>query len=256
MSSVELAPSYRPSQVVPSSCGTIRGATAPTAGSRKCGSSRSSHPRRGTQSESRNAIRAVDATASPEFRAAPGPPLTARRTTRAPCSAQIASIAVGSAEQSSTTITCGSPRSPPRHRRSSACRSRTGITTVTSSIPGEPSAPVRSPQSGWAIPASSNRRASFRAARLSPTGAPENQPATARAPAGVSRSTRTGDPPTSTASPATNRVPESALSRNPAGASSSAGPAGVILGWVPMPERSGGRSGVPKRCSAPPSGAD
>ena len=224
MSSVELAPSYRPSQVVPSSCGTIRGATAPTARSPKCGSSRSSQPGRGTQSESRNATRAVDATASPEFRAAPGPPFTARRTTRAPCPAQIAAIASGSAEQSSTTTTCFSPQSPFRHRPSSAYRSRTGITTVTSSAPGDPSPPSAAPQSGWAIPASSNRRASARAAAPSPTGTPENHPATARAPLGVSRNTRTGDPPTSTMPPATSRAPESARNRSPAGASSSEGP--------------------------------
>ncbi len=47
----------------------------------------------------------------------------------------------------------------------------------------------------------------MRAAAPSGTGAPANQPATWRAPAGVSRSTRTGDPPTSTEPRATSRVP-------------------------------------------------
>jgi hypothetical protein len=51
------------------------------------------------------------------------------------------------------------------------------------------------------------------------TGAPENQAATWRAPAGVSRSTRTGDPPVSTVSFASSLVPGSGVSRIPAGAS-------------------------------------
>ena len=78
MSRLELAPSYRASQVRPASSGLIRGATAPTAGSAKCGSSSSSQPGLGTQSESRNATSGVCAAARPEFRAAPGPPFTAR----------------------------------------------------------------------------------------------------------------------------------------------------------------------------------
>ena len=84
MSRVELAPSYRASQVRPASCGTMRGATAPTAGSAKCGSSASSQPGPGTQSESRNATSGVSAAARPVFLAAAGPPLTGRRSTAAP----------------------------------------------------------------------------------------------------------------------------------------------------------------------------
>ena len=84
MSRVELAPSYRASQVRPASCGTMRGATAPTAGSAKCGSSASSQPEPGTQSESRNATSGVSAAARPVFLAAAGPPLTGRRSTAAP----------------------------------------------------------------------------------------------------------------------------------------------------------------------------
>ena len=87
MSRVELAPSYRASQPLPSSCGTMRGATAPSAGSAKYGSSASSQPGRGTQSESRNATSGVSAAASPEFLAAAGPPFTGRRSTLAPASA-------------------------------------------------------------------------------------------------------------------------------------------------------------------------
>ena len=134
MSRVELAPSYRASQVRPASCGTMRGATAPTAGSAKCGSSASSQPGPGTQSESRNATSGVCAAARPVFLAAAGPPLTGRRTTLAPAAAAALWIAAGSPEPSSTTITRGAPVSPARQRASSACRSRTGMTTVTSGL--------------------------------------------------------------------------------------------------------------------------
>src|ERR1700678_4168213 len=260
ISRVEHAPSYLASHEVPAWWGTIRGATAPTAGSAKCGSSRSSQPGAGTQSESRNATKSVDAAARPELRAAPGPPFTGRWITRAPYAAAMAAIAWGSAEASSTTITCGlhdgpgartagahdtpgawtarardtsgartvalsrflllsGASRPPRQRASSACRSRTGITTVTSWMPRAcPSAalaapalagptcpvavltdpvltdpvltspvltsPVLTGQSGLATPASSKRRASARGASPPPTGAPENQPATWRAPVG------------------------------------------------------------------------
>ncbi len=132
MSRVELAPSYRASHPRPSPAGTMRGATAPTAGSAKCGSSRSSQPGPGTQSESRNATSSVSAAARPVFLAAPGPPFTGRRSTRAPVAATSRAIAAGSFEPSSTTITRGNGLSPARQRASSACRSRTGTTTVTS----------------------------------------------------------------------------------------------------------------------------
>ena len=156
MSRVELAPSYRASQLVPASCGTIRGATAPTAGSAKCGSKRSSQPGAGTQSESRNATSSVDAAASPVFRAAPGPPFTGRWITCAPCAAAMAAIAWGAADASSTTITRGAPESaavpelrrPVRQRASCAWRSRTGITTVTSAGPGVRPTPGEAAQSG------------------------------------------------------------------------------------------------------------
>ena len=131
MSRVELAPSYRASQVRPGSCGTMRGATAPTAGSAKCGSSVSSQPGPGTQSESRNATSGVSAAARPVFLAAAGPPLTGRRSTVAPAAAAALPIAAGSREPSSTTITRGTSPSPARQRASSAGRSRTGMTTVT-----------------------------------------------------------------------------------------------------------------------------
>ena len=190
MSRVELAPSYRASQVRPASCGTMRGATAPTAGSAKCGSSASSQfagPGPGTQSESRNATSGVSAAARPVFLAAAGPPLTGRRTTLAPAAAATLRIAAGSREPSSTTITGRPPVSPARHRPSSACRSRTGTTTVTSGLSAGPPS-----SSGWATPASSRRRASARALGLPGTGAPSHQPATCRVPAGLSRSTRMG----------------------------------------------------------------
>jgi hypothetical protein len=105
MSRVALAISYRASHVVPGAWAVMRGATAPTAGSAKCGSNGPSHPGRGTQSESTNAISGVSATARPAFRAAPAPPFTGRRTTRAPAAAATAAIAPGSREPSSTTTT-------------------------------------------------------------------------------------------------------------------------------------------------------
>src|SRR5580692_10038125 len=270
MSRVELAPSYLASHEVPASCGTILGATAPTAGSAKCGSSRSSQPGPGTQSESRNATSSVEVAASPVFLAAPGPPLTDRRIIRAPYRSAMPAIAAGSAEASSTTMTTteadspapwaepgarraggsdpqapradpgpqsarGSARRPARQRASSACRSRTGITTVTADRSGvtltapESAGSVRDDacvvKSGWARPASSSRRASTRDASWPGTGVPENQPLTWRAPAGVSRSTRIGEPPTSTRPPATNRVPGSGVSRRPAGAGAATGTA-------------------------------
>ena len=195
MSRVELAPSYRASQVRPPSCGTMRGATAPTAGSAKCGSSSSSQfagPGPGTQSESRNATSGVPAAARPVFLAAAGPPLTGRRTTLAPAAAATRRIASGSRDPSSTTITrrallAPGPVSPARQRASSARRSRTGTTTVTAGF----SAGLSS-SSGWAMPVSSRRRASARAFGLPGTGVPAHQPATCRAPAGLSRSTRMG----------------------------------------------------------------
>ena len=174
----------------------MRGATAPSAGSAKCGSSSSSQPGPGTQSESRNATSGVSANARPVFLAAAGPPLTGRRTTPAPAPAAAATlwIAAGSREPSSTTITRGPPVSPARHRASSAWRSRTGTTTVTpcsrAVTPGSCSGPWSS--NGWAIPVSSRRRASARAFGLPDTGVPYHQPATCRAPAGLSRSTRMG----------------------------------------------------------------
>ncbi len=288
MSRVELAPSYLASQEGPAWWGTIRGATAPTAGSAKCGSRRSSQSGAGTQSESRKATSSVEAAASPVFLATPGPPLTGRRITRAPYRAAISAIATGSADASSTMMTGGlcvsadtdgtdgtegtagsdgtggtegtggtgeagwvsaegpavagpgdasvTVRRPARQRASSGCRSRTGITTVTAGwarrtlAAPESAGTVRDDgcglKSGWARPASSRRRASKRDAALAGSGVPENQPLTWRAPAGVSRSTRTGEPPTSTRPPATNRAPGSGTSRRPAGA-------GAVTGAVP-----------------------
>ena len=63
----------------------MRGATAPTAGSAKCGGLNKPGP--GTQSESRNATSGVSAAARPVFLATAGPPLTGRRSTLAPAAA-------------------------------------------------------------------------------------------------------------------------------------------------------------------------
>ena len=122
------------------------------------------------------------------FLAAAGPPLTGRRSTRAPAAAATLLTAAGSPEPSSTTITRGASASPARQRASSAARSRTGMTTVTSGR----AAPRRLSSAGWAIPVSSRRRASARALGLSGTGVPDHQAATCRAPAVLSRSTRVG----------------------------------------------------------------
>ena len=214
MSSVELTPSYRASQPAASAAapsgeyGTIRGAAAATAGSAKCGSSGSSQPGAGTQSESRNATSGVSTAASPVFRAAAGPPLTARRTTWAPAAVAAAATAAGSREPSSTTITRYSVR-PARHRASSAVRSRTGMTTVTSPGPGPPAG------TGCAIPIHSSRRASACAPGAAATGAPCHQPATCRVPAGPSRSIRSGDPPSRMVPPRSVRSPGSGRSRSP-----------------------------------------
>ncbi len=191
MSRVELAPSYRASQVCPASCGTMRGATAPTAGSAKWGSSASSQPGAGTQSESRNATSGVSAAARPVFLAAAGPPLTGRRSTPAPAAAAALFTAAWSRDPSSTTMTRRAPASPARQRASSAARSRTGMTTVTSSAPGW-TADAGPSGAGWAMPMSSRRRASARAFGLPGTGVPDHQAATCLAPAALSRSTRAG----------------------------------------------------------------
>src|SRR5579862_2022634 len=237
MSRVELAPSYRASHVRPSSAGTMRGATAPTAGSAKCGSSRSSQPGPGTQSESRNATSGVSAAASPVFLAAPGPPFTGRLSTRAPVAAATRVIAPGSADPSSTTITRGSPASPARQRASSACRSRTGTTTVTSPRTQDP----LTGGTGCAIPVSSRRRASALALGSSGTGVPDHQPDTIRAPWGVSLSTRTGEPPVRTVPPTSSREAGSGRRTSPAGASSPSGPGPGRPAGV-SPSSGGGRT--------------
>ena len=174
MSRVELAPSYRASQVRPASCGTMRGAAAPTAGSAKCGSSASSQPGPGTQSESRNATSGVRAAARPVFLAAAGPPFTGRATTCGPGSdggpadgGRVRGTVVDHDDPCPAAPL--SPASPARHRASSAARSRTGMTTVTSPGPGPPGAPS---STGWAIPVSSSRRASARAFWLPGPGFP------------------------------------------------------------------------------------
>ena len=226
MSRVELTPSYRASQPGGSVCGTMRGATAATAGSAKCGSSGPSQPGAGTQSESRNAASGVSTAARPVFRAAAGPPLTARCTQRAPAAAAAAATAPGSREPSSTTITWYSA-SPTRQSASSAVRSRTGMTTVTSAGPG----PGPPEGTGWAIPVHSSRRASACAPGEPATGSPSHQPATWRAPAVPSRSIRYGAPPSRTVPPSSERSPGSGRSRSPSVApvGAEAGP-GIVAG--------------------------
>ncbi len=93
MSSADRTSSYRASHPRPRSWATIRGATAPTAGSAKCGSSGVSQPGRGTQSESTKATSGVRTAASPVFRAAPVPPLAPRRRHSAPAAAAAAATA-------------------------------------------------------------------------------------------------------------------------------------------------------------------
>ena len=101
-------------------------------------------------------------------------------------------------------------------------------------------------KAGCAMPASRSRRASVRAPIPDGTGVPANQEPTWRAPARVSRSTRTGDPPTSTEPRAVSRVPESGISLTPGGASSrsSAAASRVIMaapgGQATLPGRGSG----------------
>ncbi len=71
--------------------------------------------------------------ARPALRAAAGPPLNSCRSTFAPCRAATAATPDSSAEPSSTTTTGYRAASDVRQRSSIAARSRTGITTVTSS---------------------------------------------------------------------------------------------------------------------------
>ena len=135
MSRADAAASYRASQPLPCSWAMIRGATAPTAGSAKWRSNGASQPGPGTQSESTKATSGVRTAARPVFRAAPAPPHRSRRRQRAPAAAAAAATAARSADPSSTTMIRMPPR-PARHRASSAGRSRTGMTAVTSSGPG------------------------------------------------------------------------------------------------------------------------
>ena len=238
MSRVELAPSYLASQPVPAWCGTMRGATAPTAGSAKCGSSRSQPAGLAARSRSRGTRRdSVCAAASPVLRAAPGPPLTgpvddgARRA--APRSR---AMAAGSADASSTTMTRGSPRG--RQRRAA----QAGQAAVEFRVPvpdrdhdghvGGRGTRVRraADRAGQRQPGAQGGEVRVRDARVEQAAGqragagprpapacPANQDATWRDPAGVSRSTRTGEPPTRTDPPATSRVPGSGRRRRPAG---------------------------------------
>ena len=96
------------------------------------------------------------------------------------------------------------------------------MTTVTSAGP-QPEAGESGPITGWAIPVSSRRRASARALALSGTGVPDSQPETWRAPAAVSRSILTGEPPARMVPSASGRVPGSGRRSIPAGTSSSSG---------------------------------
>jgi hypothetical protein len=216
----------------------MRGATAPVAGSVKCASSaaiQSGPTEQGTQSESRNSTRGVTAAARPVLRAAAGPPHASRRMSLAPAAAATAAVASGSADPSSTTMT-RRPASPFRQRASSAWRSLTGMTTVTPAGEGPPES------TGWAIPASSSLRASRRAAGESGTGSPANHLAAARAPAGLSRSTRTGEPPVSTVPSAIRRAPWAGRSRKPAGTGSALLIAATLASRRNV-SRSGGRAG-------------
>ncbi len=110
--------------------------------------------------------------------------------------------------------------SPARHRASSAGRSRTGMTAVTSSGPG----PGGPPGSGWASPPWSRRRASSCAAGRPGTGTPSHHPRASAAPRGPRRSRRSGAPPTRMVPPARLSRPGSGRRRIPAGTGGRPGP--------------------------------
>ena len=193
MSSGERASAYRVQRrrAPPHGLRRTRGATAPTSGSAKCAAVVASQPGSGAQSLSRKATSAVATPARAALRAAAGPPLGSRRSTVAPCRRATARTLAGSADPSSTTTTgdAGADRREAAVERRG--RSRTGTTTVTS------------------VEARRGRRPGVREARVDEAPAERARglavrrprraaPRRPRAPAGVSRSARSGAPPTST----------------------------------------------------------
>ena len=161
---------------------TIRGATIPTAGSSRWASSSPGNPGEGTQSLSRNTTIGVVARRRPVLRAAETPWLVGCRASRALARWASAAIASGLGDPSSTTITGQRPDSAARHSRSSSLRACTGTTIVSSALPSSDSGGSESNS-----PASSSRRASSLSSRASPTGRPNDQPATSPAAAGRER---------------------------------------------------------------------
>ncbi len=225
MSRVELAPSYLASQPLPAWCGTMRGATAPTAGSAKCGSRPVSQPgcghAVGVQERDEFRLRRREAGVARGGRAAVDRPVDdggAAGSRDARDRRRVGGRVVDDDHPRRGSAVVGRPRArrPARQRSSSACRSRTGITTVTSAAARRRASRSRPPRAvrrgevrGGRCPRRAGGGPATRAAVPAGTGVPANQAATCREPAGVSRSTRTGDPPTSTDPPATSRVPGS-----------------------------------------------
>ena len=191
---------------------TIRGATIPTAGSSRWASSSPGNPGEGTQSLSRNATIGVVARRRPVLRAAETPWLVGCRASCAFARWASAAIASGLGDPSSTTITGQRPDSAARHSRSSSLRACTGTTIVSSALPSSDSGGSESNS-----PASSSRRASSLSSRASPTGRPNDQPATSPLPRVESVSNRKGVPPSSSLpSPSVRRFADG-RNRQPAG---------------------------------------
>ncbi len=186
----------------------MRGATSATAGSQKWPSSASSHPRRGTTSESRNATKSVLQAVRPVLRAAAGPLLLACRSTwTSQCRPEKSWCCTGTAEPSSTMMT-RIPRSAASSRRRPETLSRTGITTVTSRCEG----PVAG--RGCATVASSSVRASC-ALRASWTS--KRPPLSMVWAAGARRSSRVGEPPSNAEPSPSTLTRRSTCTANPSG---------------------------------------
>src|SRR5512132_1078830 len=202
----------------------IRGATAATAGSAKCGSRASSQSGSGTQSESTSATSSAPTARRPLLRAAAGPLGRAWRIISAPSRRATAPLA--STEPSSTTTTRRTSPSPASAAGRMLARSRTGMTASTG--------PGSNPAGGLGCKMPASTRVRARRPPAAPTAsdpastvAPAISRSSSRCPSGESRNSRSGDPPSSTRPPSSRRARRSSTTRNPPGSG-----AAIRLGLV------------------------
>ena len=166
---------------------TIRGAARATRSSSKWANTGPNQPGTGSQSASRKATSGVVVADSPVMRALAGPRLASwRRTVAVPATATAGRLA-----SSTTRTSATAPAAAMVNVGSWPC---TGMTTVTSSGPKRPPAGL-----GWAAPVSSRR--STKGWADGEGSCPAAMASSARRPAGPSRKTVSGDPPTSTRPP-------------------------------------------------------